>query len=75
MAGWFERFLFSFMGPPELGDVAAPPTRPRDAAAELCHRCGRPWDDHEVVRTASRTYATCPPPPAAEPPGGPRHGG
>ncbi|MFP5219158.1 MAG: hypothetical protein ACLGIG_05390 [Actinomycetes bacterium] len=58
--GRLERILFSFMGPPQLGDLDAPPSVPRDPAADLCHRCGRPWDGHTTVRTSSRTYLTCP---------------
>ena len=59
-AGLLERFLFSFMGPPQVGDVNAPSTMTPDPAADLCHRCGLPWDGHEIVRTPSRTYAQCP---------------
>jgi hypothetical protein len=64
---WWERVLFSFMGPPQLGDVNAPRTSPVDPQAEVCHRCGRPWSEHQTVRTSSRTYLTCPP---AAPTGG-----
>jgi hypothetical protein len=56
----FERIMFSFMGPPQLGDVNAPITVQPDPAAALCHKCRRPWDEHEIVRTTSMTYATCP---------------
>jgi hypothetical protein len=59
--GRFERVMFSFMGPPELGDVHAPPTSAPDPQAALCHRCAEPWDEHEVVRTSSHTYLNCPP--------------
>ena len=59
----FERLMFSFMGPPQLGDLdAASPCRgtpPRTSAPG----CGRRWDEHEIVRTDSRTYANCPPAP------------
>ena len=58
--GRLERVLFSFMGPPQLGDVAAPPTGPADPAADLCHRCSAPWVDHERVRSGSSTYLRCP---------------
>jgi hypothetical protein len=57
---WYERFLFSFMGPPQLGDLWAPATYEADPAAERCDRCGRPWEAHTTVRTASRGYLTCP---------------
>ena len=57
--GWFERFLFSFMGPPQLGDPNEP-LKPRAARpAELCPRCGRPYDEHDVVRTAGGTFSRC----------------
>ncbi len=58
--GRFERFLFSFMGPPQLGDVNAPVTLAPDPAADLCRKCGQSWGEHEVVRTGSMTYAVCP---------------
>jgi hypothetical protein len=61
--GLFERIMFSFMGPPQVGDVNAPRTVEPDPAAALCHKCGRPWDEHEIVRTGSMTYARCPAPP------------
>lgn len=48
------------MGPPQLGDVNAPTTHVPDAAVHLCHKCARPWDAHEIVRTGSMTYAACP---------------
>ena len=63
--GRFERFLFSFMGPPQLGDVNAPSSYVPDPAAALCRKCDQPWDDHEVVRTGQRTYARCPEQPAS----------
>jgi hypothetical protein len=53
--------MFSFMGPPQLGDVNAPLSVQPDPQADLCHRCGRSWGAHEVVRTSSHTYLTCPP--------------
>lgn len=68
--GLFERVLFSFMGPPQLGS-GAPSTYVPDPAAQLCHKCGRPWTEHEVVRTGSMTYATCPARPVAEDPAPP----
>ena len=58
--GLVERVLFSFMGPPQVGDVNAPSTVVPDPAAALCHRCGTPWDGHERVRTPSMTYTRCP---------------
>lgn len=58
--GRLERVLFAFMGPPQLGDPSAPRTVPPDPAQALCHKCGQPWDGHEIVRTSSVTYARCP---------------
>ncbi|MCU1693491.1 MAG: hypothetical protein JWM64_2582 [Frankiales bacterium] len=60
--GFLERLMFSFMGPPQVGDVNAPSTLVRDPAADLCHRCGQPWDAHERVHTGSMTYRRCPTP-------------
>lgn len=58
--GLLERLLFSFMGPPQLGDVSAPPSAAADPAADLCRRCGNAWSLHERVRSASSTYVRCP---------------
>jgi hypothetical protein len=58
--GLLERIMFSFMGPPQVGDVNAPSTVVPDPEAALCRKCRRPWDEHEIVRTESRTYAVCP---------------
>ncbi|MCU1691963.1 MAG: hypothetical protein JWM64_1054 [Frankiales bacterium] len=58
--GFLERIMFSFMGPPQVGDVNAPSTHQHDPARDLCHKCHEPWAEHEVVRTASMTYAVCP---------------
>ena len=59
----FERWLFSFMGPPQVGDVNEPardlPARPVD----ICPTCGQPRDEHEVVRSPTLTYTVCPGPP------------
>lgn len=63
--GWFERVLLSMMGPPQVGDVSAPPVVAANPAAALCRRCGQLWDAHPRVRTSNRTYATCPPDDAA----------
>jgi hypothetical protein len=48
------------MGPPQVGDVNAPLTYVPDRTATLCHKCAEPWDDHEIVRTGTMTYAVCP---------------
>ncbi len=60
--GFLERLVFTFMGPPEVGDVNAPadlPPRP----ARVCPRCSRPYDEHEVVRDTRLTWSRCPTPP------------
>lgn len=57
--GWFERFLFSFMGPPQLGDPRTGGSQPEPAAVP-CPKCGVPYDEHEVVRDPGLTYTRCP---------------
>ena len=48
------------MGPASVGDVNAPmpdlPPRP----VELCSKCGKPQDAHEVVRGPRLTWTRCP---------------
>jgi hypothetical protein len=58
--GLFERFLFSFMGPPQLGEDKAAAGYVPDVTATLCHKCGQPWDAHERVHTGTMTYVRCP---------------
>jgi hypothetical protein len=59
--GWFERFLFSFMGPPQLGDASA--AGPAAAVPSApCPKCGEPYDAHQIVRDPRLTYARCPEP-------------
>jgi hypothetical protein len=62
--GILERFLFSFMGPPQLGDVNAPPADLPVVPSARCPKCRLPYDEHEVVRDPGLTYTRCP---AAEP--------
>jgi hypothetical protein len=57
---WWERIMLSFMGPAQIGDYRAPEGYVADEAALLCHRCGRPWDQHERVHTGTMTYRRCP---------------
>jgi hypothetical protein len=50
------------MGPAQIGE-----NKPRDGyvpdeAANLCHRCGRPWDLHGRVHAGNMTYRPCPAP-------------
>ena len=58
--GWFERVLFSFMGPPELGDLSAPPREAPAGPVARCTKCGQAYDDHEIVRDPGLTYTRCP---------------
>lgn len=60
--GFFERMMFGVMGPPELGDVSAPVLPLAQRAKEMCSKCHRPVDDHEIVRDPGLTYSRCPPP-------------
>lgn len=58
-AGFWDRFLLSFLGPPQIGDVNAPlADLPPDTA--VCGTCGRPWAEHEIVRDPGLTYSRCP---------------
>ncbi|WP_261566756.1 hypothetical protein [Frankia gtarii] len=59
----FYRFLLSFMGPPQLGSLDAPP-RPVPARVDICRSCGQPRDAHELERLADRTASRCPVGPA-----------
>jgi hypothetical protein len=55
--GWWHRLMFSIMGPAQVGpyDAAAPP--PDES---VCPRCGQRWEQHEQVRTSTRSYRRCP---------------
>lgn len=56
----FEKVMFSFMGPPQLGEHRAPAGYVPDDAANHCHKCGQQWDVHERVHTGTMTYRRCP---------------
>lgn len=58
--GRIERVLFSFMGPPQVGDLSEPARELPPRPVDTCATCGRPRDEHEVVRTPTLTYTTCP---------------
>ncbi len=58
--GIFERFMFRFMGPPQLGQNKAREGYVADDAANLCHKCSQPWDAHKRVHTGNMTYRRCP---------------
>lgn len=57
-----ERILFSFMGPPQVGDVSAPVREVPAGPVAHCPKCREPYDDHEVVRDPRLTYTRCPSP-------------
>ena len=57
---WWEKLMFSFMGPPQLGELKARDGYVPDPQAQLCTKCGQPWDAHERVRTSNMTYTKCP---------------
>ena len=58
--GFFERIMFSFMGPPQIGENKVREGYVPDAAADLCPKCGQPWDAHQRVHTGTMTYRVCP---------------
>lgn len=57
--GLLERILFSFMGPPQLGEHKAAEGYLPDPAADLCPRCARPWAGHQRIHTGSGTHLRC----------------
>ena len=57
--GRLQRIMFSFMGPPQLGDLSAPVREAPAREPDLCGRCGQPRDTHEVVREPGLTYTRC----------------
>jgi hypothetical protein len=58
----FERFLLSIMGPANIGENEAPEGYVPDEAANLCRKCGQPWDAHGRVHSDKMTYRPCPTP-------------
>jgi hypothetical protein len=60
--GRFERVLFTFMGPPQLGDLNAPVRALPVVPVAPCPTCGQPYDEHEIVRDPRLTYTRCPRP-------------
>ncbi len=61
--GRLQRFLFSFMGPPQLGDPNEPERPPAAGPVARCPKCRQPYDEHEIVRDPRLTYTRCPPAP------------
>lgn len=58
--------MFSFMGPPQVGDGGGPLRELPQRPVELCSRCRQPYAEHEVVRDPGLTYTRCPEVPARE---------
>ena len=56
----FERVLFSFMGPPQLGDPSAPQAEAPPGPVATCPKCDQPYDRHEIVRSPRLTFPRCP---------------
>ena len=59
-SGRWERLLFSVMGPPQLGDASAPLREVAPPPVTACPKCGRPYDEHEIVRSPRLTWTRCP---------------
>ncbi len=57
---WWERLMFSVMGPPELGEHRSPEGYQPDPAANECRKCGQSYDEHQRVNSGTFTYARCP---------------
>ena len=55
--GRWHRFMFSIMGPAQVGPYTTAAPAPDTSA---CGKCGTPWSDHDVVRTSTRSYSRCP---------------
>ena len=47
----------SVMGPPSVGDPTAPV---RVVPVEPCAKCGRSYDEHQVVVAPRLSYTRCP---------------
>ena len=55
----FERFLFRFMGPPQIGDLDEP-ARPGPAVQEACPICHRAYEEHGQSASNQGGYTSCP---------------
>ena len=55
--GRWHRFMLSIMGPAQVGPYTTTAPAPDTSA---CAKCGTPWNDHDVVRTGTRSYSRCP---------------
>lgn len=58
--GVLERSMFSVMGPPQLGENKPRQGYVPDPRANLCHKCGVSYDEHERVHNGTVTYRRCP---------------
>lgn len=58
----WERLVFTFMGPPQLGDGGGPAREVPPPPVTACPKCARPYDVHEVVRDPRLTWTRCPQP-------------
>jgi hypothetical protein len=58
----FEQRLLAIMGPAQIGENKPPEGYVPDEAANLCHKCRRPWDVHGRVHARNMTYRPCPDP-------------
>ena len=58
--GKLTRFLFTIMGPAQIGENRAPDGYVADASAELCDKCAEPWTAHERRRKDNISYLRCP---------------
>jgi len=54
------RYLFYFMGPPEVGDPSAPRTAPVSTVPQLCVSCGKPMTEHVIDRSHGKSATRCP---------------
>jgi hypothetical protein len=55
--GWWHRLMFSIMGPAQVGPYGTAVPPPDES---VCPRCSQRWEQHEQVRTSTRSYRRCP---------------
>jgi len=53
----FNKRMFFFFGPPQLGRGGPEPTVDRDP---VCPRCGHVESEHTIFRDAAKSFAQCP---------------
>ena len=54
----FNKRMFFFFGPPQLGRGGPSPAIDRDP---VCPRCGYRESEHTIFRDAKKSFAQCPP--------------